>query len=101
MYTTDYCSVIKIVKYNSICSNMDGPTLSYQVKSKRDKYHMVSLIRGNKMTQMNLFSKQTHRHREQSCVCQGGGQVGEDWTGNLVGRGKLLNTGWLNYMVLL
>ena len=62
---------------------------------------MVSLICGNKMTQMNLFSKQTHRHREQTCVCQGGGQVGVDSTGNLVSRYKLLNTGWLNYMVLL
>ena len=28
-----------------------------------------------------LKQKQTHRHREQTCVCQGA--VGEEWTGSL------------------
>ena len=34
------------------------------------------------MTQMNLSTKQkeTHRHREQTCGCQG---VGEGWIGSL------------------
>ena len=34
---------------------------------------------------MKLFKKQkqTHRYREQTCVCQGGGRVGEGWIGNL------------------
>ena len=30
----------------------------------------------------NLFTKQTHRHREQICGCQGGG-AGEGWIGSL------------------
>ena len=30
---------------------------------------------------MNLSTKQkqTHRHREQTCGCRGGGEVGEGW----------------------
>ena len=32
------------------------------------------------MTQMSLSKKQTHKHREQTCVCQGaGGKRGVDW----------------------
>ena len=30
---------------------------------------------------MNLFTKQTHRHREQTCSCQGGREVGRDGLG--------------------
>ena len=30
---------------------------------------------------MNLSKKQTHRHKEQTCGCQGGVEVG--WIGNL------------------
>ena len=33
------------------------------------------------MTQMNLFMKQTHRHREQTHGCQGGGEWGTDGVG--------------------
>ena len=35
------------------------------------------------MTQMNLSrkQKQTHRHREQTCGCQGGGEWGRDELG--------------------
>ena len=34
---------------------------------------------------MNLSTKQkqTHRHRDQTCGCQGGGGEREGWTGNL------------------
>ena len=34
---------------------------------------------------MNLSTKQrqSHRHREQTCGCQGGGGVGEGWSGRL------------------
>ena len=34
---------------------------------------------------MNLSTKQrqTHRHREQTGGCQGGGGEGEEWTGGL------------------
>ena len=37
------------------------------------------------MTQMNLSrkEKQTHRHREQTCGCPGGGGVREGWIGSL------------------
>ena len=34
---------------------------------------------------MNIFTelKQTHRHREQTCGCQRGGEGGEGWTEDL------------------
>ena len=51
------------------------------------------------MTQMNLSMKQklTHRHREQTCGCQGGGgQVLKSGTS----RYKLLYIGWINNKVL-
>ena len=37
------------------------------------------------MAQINQSTKQkqTHRHREQTCGCQGGGEKGEGWTGSL------------------
>ena len=45
---------------------------------------MISLICGiQNMTQMNgtTKQKQTHRHREQTCGCQGGGGWGRDGLG--------------------
>ena len=34
---------------------------------------------------MNLSTKQkqTHRHREETCGCQGGGEVEDGWSGSL------------------
>ena len=54
------------------------------------------------MTQMNLSTKQkqTHRHREQTCGCQGGGWGGMDWEFG-VSRCKLLHTEWMDNKVLL
>ena len=51
------------------------------------------------MTQMNLSrkQKQTHRHREQTCGRQGGG---EDWELG-ISRCKLVYIGWINNKVLL
>ena len=52
---------------------------------------------------MNLPMKQkeTHRHREQTCGCQGGwGGKGKDWKSG-IGRYKLLCIGWINNKVLL
>ena len=51
------------------------------------------------MTQMNLSTKQkqTHRHREQTCGCQGEGM---DWEFG-VSRCKLLYIGWINNKGLL
>ena len=40
--------------------------------------------------------KQTHRHREQTCVCQGGEK---DWEFG-ISRYKLLYIGWINNKVL-
>ena len=33
---------------------------------------------------MNLSMKQTHIHREQTCSCQAGEELGEGWIGSLV-----------------
>ena len=32
---------------------------------------------------LSMEQKQTHRHREQTCGCQGGGSWGEEWSGRL------------------
>ena len=53
---------------------------------------------------MNLSTKQkqTRRHREQTCGCQGGGKVGEGWIGEFgISRCKLLYIEWINNNVLL
>ena len=54
------------------------------------------------MTQMNLSTKQTHRHREQTCGCQGGGAGGGemDWECGM-SRCKLVYIKWINNKVLL
>ena len=56
------------------------------------------------MTQMNLFTKQkqTHRHREQTCGCQGGkeGAGGMDWELG-ISRCKLVYIEWINNEILL
>ena len=60
--------------------------LSEVSQKEKDKYHMISLIRGiYNMTQMNLSvkQKQTRRHREQTYGRQGGGGVREGCTGSL------------------
>ena len=49
-------------------------------QKEKDIYHMISLICGiQNVAQMNLSieQKQTHRHGEQTCNCQGGG--GGSW----------------------
>ena len=57
IYTMDYCSdVKKKERNNAICSNMDGLRDMSEVKSEKDKYHMISLIYEIlKTVQMNLF----------------------------------------------
>ena len=45
--------------------------------------------------------KETHRHRRQTCGCQGGSRVGEkDWEFG-IRRCKLLSIGWINNEALL
>ena len=54
--------------------------LSEVSQKEKDKYHMISLICGiQNTTQMNLSTKQkqTRRHRQQTCGCQGGRAIGE------------------------
>ena len=77
IFTMDYYSAIKKEWNNAMCSNMDGPRDYHtkRSKSERDKYHMILLTCGiQNMTQKNISMKQnqTHRHREQTCGCQGG-----------------------------
>ena len=53
---------------------------------------------------MNLSKKQKqiHKHREQTCGCQGGRQEGERWSRSLgISRCKLLYVGWISNKVLL
>ena len=49
--------------------------LSEVSQTEKDKYHMLSLTCGifKKMIQMNLFTKQTHRHRKQTWLLKGKG----------------------------
>ena len=55
------------------------------------------------MIQMNLpmQQKQTHRHREQICGCQGEGTMGEQWVGRLGLADANYYTEWTNSNVLL
>ena len=55
------------------------------------------------MVQMNLSTKQkqTHRHGEQTCGCQGGGKgVGWNWKFG-INKCKLLHLKWIDNKVLL
>ena len=36
-----------------------------------------------KCDMLSMKQKQTHSHKEQTCGCQGGEEVGEGWTGSL------------------
>ena len=54
------------------------------------------------MTREHIYeTKQTHRHREQTCGCQGGGEVGEGWSRSLGLETPLAYTGWIKTEVLL
>ena len=48
---------------------------------------------------ISMKQKQTHRHREQTCGCQGGVSGGKDWESG-VSRCKLLYIGWINKVLL-
>ena len=50
---------------------------------------------------LSMIQKQTHRHREQTCGCQGGVAGGmKDWEFG-ISRCKLVYIGWINNKVLL
>ena len=62
---------------------MDGPR-DYHTKSHRERQipYDITYMWNLKTTQMNISmkQKQTHRYREQTCGCQGGGEVEEgEW----------------------
>ena len=66
--------------------NLEIIMLSEVSQKEKNKYHMVSLICGiSSMTQINISTrqKQTLRCREQTCGCQGGGEMWEEWIGSL------------------
>ena len=68
-----------LTAFNPIKHRENIPCLSCSFEDSlfwKYKYHTISLICGIwNMTQMNLSAnqKQTHRHRKQTCGCQGGG----------------------------
>ena len=76
-YTMEYYSAMKkneIVPFAGTWIQLEIIVLSEVSRKEKDKYHMISLIcEIENMTQMNLSMKQKwiHRHREQTCVCQG------------------------------
>ena len=73
--------------------------LSEVSQKEKDKY-MISLTGGiYNLTQMNLSmkQKQSHRHRKQTCGCQGGGM---EWESG-VSRCKLVYIEWMNNKFLL
>ena len=69
------------------------------------KYHMISLLCGIwNMTQMNLPAnqKQTHRHRKQTCGCQGGAAWERDGVREAgASRCRLVDKQWTDNKVLL
>ena len=76
----------KIMPFAATWMDLEIIILSEISQTEKDKYHMISLICGiQNMTQMNLSTKQkqTHRHREQTSGCQGGGGVGKGRIGSL------------------
>ena len=50
---------------------------------------------------LSLQQKQTHRRREQTCGCQGGGEWRRDGFGVQDQQIQLLSKGWTNNKVLL
>ena len=54
------------------------------------------------MTQINLSTKQkqTHRHREQTCSCQGAGGLEEGWSERWRSADVVLHIEWINKVLL-
>ena len=85
MYPVEYYAATKkneILLFATTWMELEGIMLNEM--SDKDKYHMVSLIRGkqNKTKQTQL--KQTHRHRDQRGGYQKGGGEETGGKGNLV-----------------
>ena len=89
IHTTEVYPVIREEWNNAICSNVDG-TKDFHTKRRksggeRKVPYNVIYVWNLKYDTMNLPTKQkqTHRHREHTCGCQGGGGVEEGRTGSL------------------
>ena len=63
---------------------------------------MLNLKNNNNINKL-IYKTETdsHRHREQTCGCQGGVGEGRDGLGVWVSRCKLLHIEWINNKVLL
>ena len=66
MYTMEYYSAIKKNEILPFATQMDleNIMLSKISQTEKDKYYMISLIQEYKTIQMNLYTKQAHRHRK-------------------------------------
>ena len=76
----EYYSAIKKEQNNTICSSMDGPRDTKQSKSERERqipYDVTYMWNLKYNTNEHICEKQqTHRHREQTCVCVAEGKIG-------------------------
>ena len=69
-----------IIPYEATWMDLEIVILSEVNQTEEDKYYTVSHTCGiQNTTQVNIPTKQkqTHRHRRQTCGCQGGGRCGE------------------------
>ena len=83
----EYYSAIKkneIMPFAATWMDLEMSTLSEEIQTEKDKYHMISLTcRIENMIQMDLFikQKQTHRLRKQTYGYQRGKGGGRDKLG--------------------
>ena len=105
-HTMEYYSAMKkdeIISSAATYMELEIIILSEVSQTEKDKYHMVSLPRGNSnTTQISITMKQkrTHRHRTDSRWSRGRvGVGGMGWEAG-VSRRKLLHTGRINNEVL-
>ena len=74
----------KIMPFAATWTDLEMSTLSEEIQTEKDKYHMISLTcRIENMIQMDLFikQKQTHRLRKQTYGYQRGKGGGRDKLG--------------------
>ena len=79
----NYSAIKKNELMSFVATRMDLEMIILsEVRKRKIPYDILYMWN---MTQVNLSvkQKQTHRHREQTCGCQGGESVGEGRTGNL------------------
>lgn len=97
----------------TIWLDLDMITLSEVSQTEKVRYYMISLICGIENGTQKETMKQTHRHGEQACSCQGElgigslglvdvnyGNLALDWEFG-VSRCKLLYIEWIDNKVLL